>query len=65
MKTCETVMTKKPICCLPTDSVVKVAQLMKRENIGSVPVIENEQTRKLGRNRDRSRSGPESCRAGI
>jgi CBS domain-containing protein len=47
MKTCETVMTKKPICCLTTDSVVKVAQLMKRENIGSVPVIENEQTRKL------------------
>jgi CBS domain-containing protein len=47
MKTCESMMTKNPICCLPTDPVVKAAQLMKRENIGSIPVIENEQTRKL------------------
>jgi CBS domain-containing protein len=47
MKTCESMMTKDPICCLPTDTVVKAAQLMKRENIGSIPVIENEQTRKL------------------
>lgn len=47
MKTCESMMTKNPICCLPTDTVVKAAQLMKSENIGSIPVIENEQTRKL------------------
>jgi CBS domain-containing protein len=47
MKTCESMMTKDPICCLPTDTVVKAAQLMKRENIGSIPVIENELTRKL------------------
>ena len=47
MKTCESMMTKNPICCLPTDTVVKAAQLMKRENIGSIPVIENELTRKL------------------
>ena len=47
MHTCETVMTKNPICCQPSDSVVKGAQWMKRENIGSIPVIENDQTRKL------------------
>jgi len=47
LKTCESMMTKDPICCLPTDTVVKAAQLMKRENIGSIPVIENELTRKL------------------
>lgn len=47
MKTCEHVMTENPICCLPTDSVKKVAKLMKSENIGPIPVIENEQTRKL------------------
>jgi CBS domain-containing protein len=47
MKTCEDVMTSNPTCCLPTDNVAKVAELMKRENIGSVPVIENDQTRKL------------------
>ena len=35
MKTCKSMMTKNPICCLPTDTVVKAAQLMKRENIGS------------------------------
>ena len=47
MKTCESVMTKNPVCCLPDDTVVAVAQLMKRENIGSIPVVESEQTRKL------------------
>jgi CBS domain-containing protein len=47
MKKCEDVMTKNPVCCLPNDMVAKVAQLMKRENIGSIPVIENEQTNKL------------------
>jgi CBS domain-containing protein len=47
MKKCNEVMTKKPICCLPTDLVVKAAELMKNEHIGSIPVIENEETKKL------------------
>jgi CBS domain-containing protein len=47
MKKCNEVMTKNPVCCLPTDMVTKTAQLMKSENIGSIPVIENEQTEKL------------------
>jgi CBS domain-containing protein len=47
MKMCNEVMTKYPICCLPTDSVAKAAELMKRGNFGSIPVIENEQTQKL------------------
>ncbi len=47
MKKCSEVMTKNPICCLPDDMVAGVAELMKSENIGSVPVIENEQTKKL------------------
>lgn len=47
MKKCEEVMTKNPVCCLPDDLVEKVAQMMSRENIGSIPVIENGQTRKL------------------
>jgi CBS domain-containing protein len=47
MKTCESVMTKNPVCCLPSDTVESVAQLMKRENIGSLPVIESEHSRKL------------------
>ena len=47
MKKCEEVMTKDPVCCLPNEMVAKVAQLMKRSNVGSIPVIENEQTKKL------------------
>jgi CBS domain-containing protein len=47
MKKCSEVMTKNPVCCLPTDTVSKVAQLMKSKNIGPVPIIENEQTKKL------------------
>ena len=47
MKKCSEVMTKDPVCCLPNDSVAKAAELMKSENIGSIPVIENEQTQKL------------------
>jgi CBS domain-containing protein len=47
MKKCDEVMTKDPVCCLPLDSVAKAAELMKSRNIGSIPVIENEQTQKL------------------
>jgi CBS domain-containing protein len=47
MKKCNEVMTKNPVCCLPNDSVAKAAELMKSENIGSIPVIENEQSQKL------------------
>jgi len=47
MKKCNEVMTKNPVCCLPNDSAAKAAELMKRENIGSIPVIENEHTQKL------------------
>lgn len=47
MKTCEEVMTTNPVCCLPTDNVILVAELMKSQNIGAVPVIENEETQKL------------------
>jgi len=47
MKKCDEVMTKNPVCCLPNDMVTKVAQLMKLENVGSIPVIENDLTNKL------------------
>jgi CBS domain-containing protein len=47
MKKCAEVMTKNPVCCLPNDTVTKVAQLMQRDNIGSIPVIEDEKTHKL------------------
>ena len=47
MKKCNEVMTKKPVCCLPNDLVTKAAELMRSEHVGSIPVIENEETKKL------------------
>ena len=47
MKKCNEVMTKNPVCCRPDDMAEKAAQLMQSENIGSIPVIEIEQTQKL------------------
>ena len=47
MKKCSEVMTKDPVCCLPNDSVANAAGLMKSENIGSIPVIQNRQSQKL------------------
>jgi len=47
MMKCGEVMTKDPVCSLPNTPVKKVAQLMKRENIGSIPIVEDEQTRTL------------------
>lgn len=47
MKKCNEVMTKNLVCCGPDDMVTKVAQLMQSENIGSIPVVENERTQKL------------------
>ncbi len=47
MKKCNEVMTKNPVCCLPEDLASKAAELMKSEQVGSIPVIENEKTKKL------------------
>jgi CBS domain-containing protein len=47
MKKCNEVMTKKPVCCLPDDLATEAAELMKNEHVGSIPVIEDEQTQKL------------------
>ncbi len=47
MKKCSEVMTKDPTCCLATDAVSKAAQWMRKENVGSIPVIESEQTKRL------------------
>ena len=47
MRTCNEVMTKNPVCCLPGDPVAKVAQLMKSTDIGSVPIVEDERSKRL------------------
>ncbi len=47
MKNCQDMMTKDPQCCIPSDKVYVIAQRMQSENIGSLPVVENHETRKL------------------
>lgn len=47
MKKCNEVMTPDPKCCVVEDSVVRAAQLMKEENVGSIPVVEDPRSKKL------------------
>ena len=47
MKKCRDVMTVDPFCCLPGDTTVKAAQSMKDLNVGSIPVVEDENSEKL------------------
>lgn len=47
MRTCSEVMTREPVCCEPGESIVQVAATMKREDVGSIPVVESQEDRKL------------------
>ena len=47
MKKCSDIMTEDLVYCLPEDPVSKVAQLMKKEDIGPVLIVDNEQTKTL------------------
>src|ERR1043165_6489770 len=53
MATCREVMTRAPACCQSTDSVVRVAQIMKSEDVGAVPVIESSSKKLVGMVTDR------------
>src|SRR5713226_6882444 len=44
---CREVMTENPVCCLPTDTVSVAARVMRREDVGPVPVINDEQSKQL------------------
>lgn len=41
------VMTPIPECCTPDDSVIEVARVMEARNVGVVPVVESQDTRRL------------------
>jgi CBS domain-containing protein len=47
MKKCSDVMTKDPVCGTPDDLVVDVAQLMLDEDIGPIPIVEDQNGKKL------------------
>ena len=41
------IMTSDPACCMPDASLMEVARLMLEYDCGEIPVIENEETKKL------------------
>jgi CBS domain-containing protein len=47
MAKCSDVMTREPVCCEPGESVTQVASVMKREDVGSIPVVESHEDKKL------------------
>ena len=44
---CSEIMTKDPECCLPSDTVMKAAQLMKSEDVGPIPIVDDKDDMKL------------------
>lgn len=47
MKKCSDVMTRDVVTATPNDTVVEVAQLMKREDIGPILIVENDESKTL------------------
>ena len=47
MKKCREVMTGDPVCCVPDDTVARIAKLMKTQDIGSVPICEDRHGKRL------------------
>ena len=41
------IMSSDPVCCVPTDSAEQVARIMCDENVGSVPVVTDQDSHKL------------------
>jgi CBS domain-containing protein len=44
---CSEIMTKNPEFCLPSDTVIKAAQLMKSEDVGPIPIVADKDGKKL------------------
>jgi len=44
---CKDVMTSSPVCCVPEETVDLAARLMKAEDVGSIPIVEDPESRKL------------------
>ena len=47
MTKCSEVMTKDPAVCMPGDLVTDVARVMKKEDVGPIPIVEDKVTRRL------------------
>lgn len=46
--TCEELMTPTPTCCQPDQTVVEAAELMQREDVGLVPVVDGDHRKLIG-----------------
>ena len=47
MTTCSDVMTTNPVCAQADDTVVSVAQLMKEQDVGPIPIVDDVTTKRL------------------
>lgn len=47
MHKCSDVMTKELVCCVSDDVVSKAAQMMEKEDIGPVLIVDNKENNKL------------------
>ncbi len=41
------IMTRNPECCIPSDPVMRAAQIMKSEDVGPVPIVKDKEDKKL------------------
>ena len=44
---CHEAITENPVFCLPEDNTGQAARLMRREHVGSIPVVTDERRREL------------------
>lgn len=44
---CRDIMTKDPVCCLADDTATYAGRLMKRHDVGMLPVVEGRKSKKL------------------
>jgi CBS domain-containing protein len=47
MPKCKEVMTQNPVCCEPGDPISRVAEIMRQEDVGSVPVVDSQSSKRL------------------
>jgi CBS domain-containing protein len=47
MRSCNDIMTTDPTCCVAGDPVTKAAEVMKKEDVGAVPVVDDAASKKL------------------
>jgi len=47
METCREIMTQTPRVCLPTSNLREAAQIMRDEDVGAVPIVEDYESKRL------------------